>query len=62
MLLRPPNCLRKVSPYFISTLPHHIIKDKLIDLIERTFSRERALYLSCNEERALFTSDENSDD
>ena len=40
-----------------TTLPHHLIKDKLIDLIERTFSREKALYLGCNDQRAFFTSD-----
>ena len=28
-------------------LPHHLIKDKPIDLIERTFSREQALYSAC---------------
>ena len=36
-----------LSTYDFSTLyttsPHHLIKDKLIDLIERTFSREKAL-------------------
>ena len=36
-----------------TTLPHHPIKDKLIDLIEHTFSREKA----CNDQRAFFTSD-----
>ena len=40
-----------------TTLPHHLIKDKLIDLIEHTFSREKALYLACNYQRAVFTSD-----
>ena len=40
-----------------ATLPHHLIKDKRIDLIERTFSRENALYLARKEERAFFTSD-----
>ena len=39
-------------------LPHHLIKDKLIDLIEHTFSREKALYLACNDQRDFFTSDE----
>ena len=38
---RAPN----LSTYDLSTLytalPHHLIKDKLIDLIERTFSREK---------------------
>ena len=40
-----------------TTLPHHLIKDKLIDLIEHTFSREKALYLACKDQRAFFTSD-----
>ena len=48
-----------ISPHYIlhTTLPHHLIKDKLIDLIEHTFSREKALYLACNDQRAFFTSD-----
>ena len=40
-----------------TTLPHHLIKDKLIDLIEHTFSRQAALYLASNDQRAFFTSD-----
>ena len=32
-------------------------KDKLIDLINRTFIRENTQYLACNEECAFFTSD-----
>ena len=32
-----------------TTLPHNLIKDKLIDLIERTFQREGSPYLACNE-------------
>ena len=40
-----------------TTLPHHVIKDKLIDLTEHMFSREKALYLACNDQRAFFTSD-----
>ena len=51
----------KLSTYDFSTLyttlPLHLIKDKLIALIERTFSREKTLCLACNEERAFFTSD-----
>ena len=31
-----------------TTLPHNLIKDKLIDLIERTFNREGSPYLACN--------------
>ena len=51
----------KLSAYDFSTLyttlPHHLIKDKLIDLINRTFGRENTKYLACNEECAFFTSD-----
>ena len=54
--LRPPHCLLTISPYYI--LRDHItIKDKLIGLIEHTFSRGKALYLACNDQRAFFTSD-----
>ena len=40
-----------------TTLPHNLIKDKLVDLIERTFQREGALYIACNGRNAFFTSD-----
>ena len=40
-----------------TTLPHNLIKDKLVDLIERTFQREGSLYIACNDMNALFTSD-----
>ena len=40
-----------------TTLPHHLIKDTIIDLINRTFIRENTQYLACNEECAFFTSD-----
>ena len=36
-----------------TTLPYHLIKDKLIDLINRTFIRENTQYLACNEECAF---------
>ena len=32
-----------------TTLPHNLIKDNLIDLIERTFQREGSPYLACND-------------
>ena len=32
-----------------TTLLHNLIKDKLIDLIERTFQREGSPYLACND-------------
>ena len=51
----------KLSTYDFSTLyttlPYHLIKDKLIDLINRTFIRKNTQYLACNEECAFFTSD-----
>ena len=40
-----------------STLPHNLIKDKLIDLIERRFRREGSPYLACNDRNAFFTSE-----
>ena len=36
-----------------TTLPHNN-KDKLIDLIERTFQREGSPYLACNDRNAYF--------
>ena len=40
-----------------TTLPHNLIKEKLIDLIERTFyKKEGKLYLACNDKKAFFTS------
>ena len=40
-----------------TTLPHILIKDKLVDLIERTFQREGSLHIACNDMNALFASD-----
>ena len=40
-----------------TTLPHNLIKDKLVDLIERTFHREGSLYIACNDKNVFFTSD-----
>ena len=40
-----------------TTLLHNLIKEKLIDLIERTFyKKEGYLYLACNDKKAFFTS------
>ena len=39
-----------------TTLPHNLIKEKLINLIEWTFKREGSPYLACNERQAFFTS------
>ena len=43
-----------------TTLPHNLIKDKVIDLIQRTFTRKGSLYLACNEKHAFFTSEEHT--
>ena len=40
-----------------TTLLHNLIKDKLIDLIERTFQIEGSPYLACNDRNAFFTSE-----
>ena len=40
-----------------TTLPHNLIKEKLLDLIERTFDiKEGELYLACNDKKTFFTS------
>lgn len=48
-----------ISSYDFSTLytslPHSKIKDKLTQLIQKTFGRERKLYLACNFSKAFFT-------
>ena len=50
-----------LSTYDFSTLyttkPHNLIKDKLIDLTERTFQGEGSPYLACYDRNALFTSE-----
>ena len=53
-----------MSTYDFSTLytalPHNLIKEKLLDLIERTFyKKEGKLYLACNDKKAFFTSTDN---
>ena len=41
-----------------TTLPHNLIKDKLIDLTERTFNREGSPSLACNDRNAFFFTSE----
>ena len=36
-----------------TTLPQNLIKDKLIDHIERNFQREGSPYLACNDRNAI---------
>ena len=39
-----------------TTLPHNLIKEKLLDLTERTFyEKEGKLYLACTDKKAFFT-------
>ena len=44
-----PVCLLMIFFTLYTTLPHNLIKDKLIDLIERTFQREGSPYLACSD-------------
>ena len=56
---RLPNYLNLLSYDFstlYTTLPHNLIKDKLVDLIEIIFQREGFLYIACNDRHAFFTS------
>ena len=54
-LLRLLNCLHNmiflhyIPRYYLILLPHHLIKDKLTDLINWTFTQENTQYLACNE-------------
>ena len=40
-----PVCLLMIFSTLYTTLPYNLIKDKLIDLIERTFQRKGSPYL-----------------
>ena len=50
-----PVCLHFSRLY--ATLPNNLIKDKLVDFIERMFQREDPLYIACNDRHAFVTSD-----
>ena len=39
-----------------TTLPHNLVKDKRIDLIEQTFQKAGSSYIACNGRNAFFTS------
>ena len=39
-----------------TTLPHHLIKKKLCELIQWTFGRENKLFIACNDYNTFFTS------
>ena len=40
-----------------TSLPHDLIKSKLITLVQKTFGRENVVYLACNETKSFFTND-----
>ena len=40
-----------------TTLPHNLIKDILVDLIERIFQRGDSRYIACKDRHAFLTSD-----
>ena len=40
------------------TLSHNLINEKLIGLIDKTFQRETAHYIACNDINAFFKSEE----
>ena len=54
--------MQLVCPFMISTLyttlPHNLIKEKPLDLIEitfkKTFKNEGTLYLACNDKKTFF--------
>ena len=52
--------MRLVFSTLCTTLPHNLIKKKLLDLIERPFQKifknEGTRYLACNDKKAFFTS------
>ena len=52
-----PVCLLMIFLLFTLLYLIILIKDKLIDLIERTFQREGSAYLACNDRNAFFTSE-----
>ena len=51
-----PVCLLNFSTLY-TTLPHNLVKDKLNDLIERTFNRKCSPYLAWNNRNAFSTSE-----
>ena len=57
LLRRSFNFSLLFSVLLFSGLPHNLIKDKLIDLIESTFQREGSPYLACSDRNAFFTSE-----
>ena len=51
-----PVWLHLIFSTLYTTLPHILIKDKLVDLIERIFQREGSIYIACNDRLFCFGS------
>ena len=53
-------CPLMIFSTFNTTLPHNLIKEKLVDLIERAstkfYKNEGTLYFACKDRKAFFTS------
>ena len=52
----PQASSNKLSTLY-TNLPHNLIQDKLVDLIELIFQREVLLYTACYDRHVFFTSD-----
>ena len=48
-----PVYLHMIFSTLYTTLPHNLIKDKLVDLIERIFQRDGSIYIACNDRQAF---------
>lgn len=46
-------CLLMILSTLYTSLPHNLIREKLISLIAKTFARENKAYIACNEHRAF---------
>ena len=53
-----PVCQLMIFLTLYTTLPHNLIKEKLINLTEWTFKREGSPYIACNERQAFLTSED----
>ena len=49
-----PVCLLMIFLHYRLPCPTNLIKNKLMDLIERTFQREGSLYIACNDKNAFY--------
>ena len=58
-LAKRNHLVSTVSTYDFSTLyttlPHNLIKDRITKLVQKTFAREKTVYIACNNDKAFFT-------